>query len=156
MAGLPLPGEPAPRFTLTNQYGETVSSGGLTGQAAALVFFPFAFSRVCTDEMTALQANSSLFSSNGVRLLAVSTDHRYALRAWADSLGLQFDLLSDFWPHGAASRGFGAFDELTGHAGRFTFFISSDGTVASVVRSAPGESRSMADYARSLQALASV
>lgn len=154
MAGLPLPGEPAPRFTLTNQYGEIVSSEALTGQAHALVFFPFAFSRVCTDEMAALQADSSLFSSSGVRVIAVSTDHRYALRAWADSLELEFDLLSDFWPHGAAARRFGAFDENTGHAGRFTFFVSSDGTIASVVRSAPGEGRSMADYARSLQALA--
>lgn len=153
MAGLPSPGEPAPRFTLANQYGEAVSSEAQTGQGFALVFFPFAFSRVCSEEMAALQANVALFSSSGVFLAAVSTDHRYVLRAWADAQGLQFDLLSDFWPHGAVARRFGVFDEGTGHAGRFTFFLHPDGTVSSVVQSGPGEGRSMAEYAVSLRAL---
>ncbi|WP_026549171.1 redoxin domain-containing protein [Arthrobacter sp. Br18] len=154
MAGLPLPGEPAPQFRLTNQFGESVTSEGLAGHGFALVFFPFAFSRVCSMEMAALQAQAALFLSYDVRILAVSTDHRYALRAWADAQGLRFTLLSDFWPHGAAARTFNVFDEQTGHAGRSTFFITSAGTVASVVQSPPGEGRRMADYARSLEAMA--
>ena len=154
MARLPLPGEPAPDAELVNQHGEPVILSALRGSPAALVFFPFAFSRVCTQELTDLQAAAGLFAAQRVRLLGISTDSKFTLRAFAQSEQLSFDLLSDFWPHGAAARSFGVFDELTGHAGRFTFFLDADGVISSVVGSGPGEPRRAPDYADALSALA--
>ncbi len=149
-----MPGEPAPHAELVNQYGEPVRLGALRGAPAVLVFFPFAFSRVCTRELADLQAARGLFDSHGARLLGISTDSRFTLRAYAETEALSFDLLSDFWPHGAAARAFGVFDEQTGQAGRSTFFLDADGIVSSVVSSGAGEPRSAADYAVALAALA--
>ncbi len=154
MTRLPVPGEPAPDAELVNQHGETVRLSGLRGAPAALVFFPSAFSRVCTRELADLETSRGLFSAHRVRLLGISTDSKYTLRAYAEAEGLSFDLLSDFWPHGAAARAFGVFDGQAGHARRFTFFLDADGAVSSVVSSGPGEPRSAADYASALASLA--
>ncbi len=154
MTRLPVPGEPAPDAELVNQHGETVHLSALRGAPAALVFFPSAFSRVCTRELADLQGSRDLFSAHGVRLLGISTDSKYTLRAYAEAEGLSFDLLSDFWPHGAAARAFGVFDGEAGSARRSTFFLDADGVVSSVVSSDPGEPRSAAAYAAALALLA--
>ncbi|MHA7264721.1 redoxin domain-containing protein [Arthrobacter sp. TMN-37] len=154
MTRLPVPGEPAPEARLVNQHGETVRVSSLRGSPAALVFFPSAFSSVCTQELADLQAGRDRFAAHGVRILGLSTDSKYTLRAYAEAEGLSFDLLSDFWPHGAAARAFGVFDERAGHARRSTFFLDARGVVSSVVSSGPGEPRSAGDYAAALAALA--
>jgi peroxiredoxin len=154
VARLPAPGEPAPSAELVNQHGESVRLDALRGSPAALVFFPFAFSRVCTQELSELQAARSRFEAHGVRLMGISTDSKFTLRAYAQAEGISFDLLSDFWPHGAAARAFGVFDERTGHAGRTTFLLDADGVVSSVVSSPAGEPRRPSDYAKALAALA--
>lgn len=144
--GVPLAvGEPVPEFTLANQYGEPVSARQLAGRDYFMVFYPFAFSRVCTSELAELERLREGLAADGVRILAVSVDHKYALRAYAQEQGLGFDLLADFWPHGAVARHFGCFDAREGRATRSTFLVSQ-GRIAAHFSSPVGEARSPADY----------
>lgn len=145
-------GSVAPAFALANQFGETVRSDSLVG-GAVVVFFPFAFSRVCTDELGQLRDNLELFDAAGVSLVAVSVDHKYTLRAFADANDISFDLLADFWPHGSVTRSYGAFDEAHGYADRVSYVLDGSGTVRAVVSSAHGQGRPVADYASALSSV---
>ncbi|ALU40378.1 peroxiredoxin [Kocuria flava] len=147
-------GSPAPDFTLDNQYGEPVTLSALRGRPVALVFYPFAFSGVCTGELCQLQDSLSVFEDAGVRLLAVSTDSKYALRAFAREESFDFDLLSDFWPHGAVAQRYGVFDADSGMAERATFVLDAGGTVVDAFRSEPGTPRELASYRAALARLA--
>lgn len=142
-------GSVAPSFALANQFGETVAKTSLVG-GSVVVFFPFAFSRVCTDELGQLRDNLELFDAAGVSLVAVSVDHKYTLRAFADANDISFDLLADFWPHGSVTRAFDAFDEVHGYAERVSYVLDGSGTVRAVVSSPHGQGRPIADYARAV------
>ena len=152
-AGIPGLGDPAPVFELPNQYGEAVRSADLAGAPAVLVFYPFAFSRVCSGELAELAALQPEFRAAGARLLAVSCDAKYSLRAWASEQQWEFDLLSDFWPHGAAARSFGVFNEARGMAVRASFILDAGGSIRQILRSKPDEPRRAADYLAALSAL---
>ncbi|WP_417220830.1 redoxin domain-containing protein [Arthrobacter sp.] len=144
-AAHPLVGAPVPGFSLQNQFGETVSSADLGSGRHFLVFYPFAFSRVCTAELAALERLRPTLDQAGVHVHAVSVDHKYALRAYADEQGLGFDLLADFWPHGATARAFGCFDQEQGRALRSTFLLV-DGQVVHHFSSDVGQARNEQDY----------
>ncbi|WP_172627259.1 redoxin domain-containing protein [Zafaria cholistanensis] len=151
----PQPGDAVPEFLLENQYGERLGpgrEGGLGEGDYFVVFFPFAFSRVCTGELEALEALRPELQSRGVRILAVSVDHKYALRAYAQELGLGFDLLADFWPHGATATAFGCFDAVRGMATRSTFLVSG-GRVAARFATPVGQGRDPEDYRRAVERL---
>ncbi|MUK00797.1 redoxin domain-containing protein [Vibrio cholerae] len=145
-------GSVAPAFSLGNQFGETVESSSLVG-GSVVVFFPFAFSRVCTDELGQLRDNLDLFDAAGVTLVAVSVDHKYTLRAFADANDISFDLLADFWPHGAVTRAYGAFDDTKGYADRVSYVLDGAGVVRAVVSSEHGQGRPITDYSRALSAV---
>ena len=145
-------GSAAPGFALANQFGETVTRSSLVG-GSVVVFFPFAFSRVCTDELGQLRDNLELFDAAGVTLVAVSVDHKYTLRAFADANDISFDLLADFWPHGAVTRAYGAFDEEQGYAERISYVLDGAGVVRAVVSSPHGQGRPIADYAHALSSV---
>ena len=114
MSGLEL-GGPAPDFTLRDQFGQDVTLSSYRGKkAVALVFYPFAFSGVCTGEMAGIRDRLAEFLTFDSEVLAISCDPTYALRAFADADGLNFPLLSDFWPHGEVSRAYDVFDEGRG------------------------------------------
>lgn len=147
------PGDMAPGFTLPNQFGEPVSLAALRGTAVALVFYPFAFSGTCTGELGQLRDNSDRFDAAGVRLLAVSVDSKYTLRAYAAAEDLGFDLLSDFWPHGAAAQAYGVFDAARGMAGRGTFLIQADGTIADSFSAPTAQARPLERYWQALERL---
>ena len=87
-----------------------------------LVFYPFAFSGVCTGEMAGIRDRLAEFMTFDTEVLAISCDPMYALRAFADADGLNFPLLSDFWPHGEVTRAYDVFDDGQGlrRAGRRT------------------------------------
>ncbi|WP_104165355.1 redoxin domain-containing protein [Arthrobacter sp. SX1312] len=145
-------GTVAPGFALANQFGETVTRSSLVG-GSVVVFFPFAFSRVCTDELGQLRDSLELFDAAGVTLVAVSVDHKYTLRAFADANDISFDLLADFWPHGATTRAYGAFDEEQGYAERVSYVLDGAGVVRAVVSSPHGQGRPIADYAQALSSV---
>jgi peroxiredoxin len=120
---------------LVNQHGETVRSTDLLGAPALLVFFPMVLTPVCEGELGALAARQADFDASGARVVGLSVDHRYSLREASDRLGVDFDLLSDFWPHGEVARAFGAFDAARGHATRKTFVLDGGGRVVSILAS---------------------
>jgi peroxiredoxin len=150
---VPRPGDPAPELLLPDTHGALVSLIGLRGSPVALVFFLSAFSDTCTREVRELCDNLDEFEVAGVRLLGITCDSRPALRAWSDREGLGFDLLSDFWPHGAAARSFGVFDDSLGMAERGSFLIDADGIVRWQVVNAPSHPRDFGAYRAALAGL---
>lgn len=94
-----------------------------------LVFHPFAFTPLCEDEARDLQENLPAFESAETDVLLVSCDSSAARQAWKEKLGLTYTLASDFWPHGAAARTYGVFDESRGAPVRGTFLIDKAGSV---------------------------
>lgn len=147
-------GDKAPQFELSNQFGETVSlSELLSKKPVALVFFPLAFSGLCTGELCELQENLNIFADSGVQLVGISVDSKFALKAWAAQEGYDFSLLADFWPHGAVAREFGVFIEDAGIANRATFVIDQDAVIRSAFVTAPGEARDFSEYRAAIAAL---
>lgn len=122
-------GQQAPSFTARNQHGEQITVSGLHGAPAVIIFYPWAFSSICRGELAALRDDHESFVTLGSRVLAVSCDAMYTLRAYADAEGIPFDLLSDHWPHGAIAQAYGVFDELAGCARRGTFVVDSVGVI---------------------------
>ncbi|NNU28478.1 peroxiredoxin [Isoptericola sediminis] len=155
MADGTVPGadDPAPDFTLPDTHGTPTHLADLRGEPVLVVFFPFAFSGTCTAELGELRDHAGEFEAAGVRILAVSTDPVFTLRAWQEVEGFGFDLLSDFWPHGRAAQAFGVFDRATGHALRGSFLIDADGLVRWSTVLPRGARRDLDDY---LAALAEV
>lgn len=118
-----------------------------------LVFYPFAFTRVCTGELCVLRDDLVPSLPDGVRVLAISCDSMFTLRVYAETEGLEFPLLSDFWPHGAVASSYGVFDDERGCARRGTFLIDADGMVRWTVVNGIPDARDVADYRRALDAL---
>jgi peroxiredoxin len=144
-------GDQAPGFALRDQHGATVSLDDFAGSADVLiVFYPFAFSGVCGGELAELRDGLDQIMDASTAVLAISCDHRYSLRAYADRDGYQFPLLSDFWPHGAVSRAYGAFDESLGCSTRLSVVVDRAGTVRWTVRSEFEQPRSFDEYRRVL------
>jgi mycoredoxin-dependent peroxiredoxin len=94
-----------------------------------IIFYPWAFSSICRDELAAIRDDHERFVAVGARVLAVSCDAMYTLRAYADAEGIPFDLLSDHWPHGAIAQAYYVFDEESGCARRGTFVLDSAGLI---------------------------
>ncbi|HYO38235.1 MAG TPA: peroxiredoxin [Nocardioidaceae bacterium] len=148
-------GQPAPDFELRDQHGQSVRLSDFRGRRAVVVmFYPFAFSRVCTGELEAVRDALPAFESADVQLVAVSCDPMFALRSFAEQAGLTFPLLSDFWPHGEVARSFGVFDETRGCAGRSTFIVDKGGTVRWLVHNAMPDARDLEEQARALAVVA--
>jgi len=121
----------APVLALPDQHGAEQSlSAILADHPALLVFYPFAFSSICGNELTELQHHlQPVLTRQNIQLLAISCDPIYALRTYADREEFTFPLLSDFWPHGEAARAYGVFDEAKGCATRGSFLVAQDGTI---------------------------
>jgi peroxiredoxin len=135
-------GDPAPDFTLTDQYGTAHTLSSVAGERhALLVFFPFAFSGICTGELLEIQLNIDRFVNDKVGVYGVSCDPSPALKSWAAIEGYRFPLLSDFWPHGQVARSYGVFHEESGMAVRGTFLVSPAQRVEWSLTLGPGEQR---------------
>ena len=131
-AGLsPLPvGTMAPDFELANQNNERISLGSFRGTKAVLmVFYPFAFTGICTGELNQIKAHSSSFASESVQVLTISCDSPYTQKVFSLRDDLHFPLLSDFWPHGGVAQQYGVFNAGAGAANRGTFLIDADGVI---------------------------
>jgi peroxiredoxin len=142
----------APDFELPNQFGEHIRLSDFVGKSpVALVFFPLAFSSTCTAELCTLRDNLATFKQSGVELLGISVDSKATLRAFAEAEGYDFNLLADFWPHGAVAKEYGVFLEEKGFATRATYIIDVKGIIRAGFKTAPGEPRSLADYQAALE-----
>jgi mycoredoxin-dependent peroxiredoxin len=138
-------GHPAPDFTARNQHGEQVSLAALRGAPAVLIFYPWAFSRICRGELAAVRNSHERFAAAGARVLALSCDAMFTLRAYADAEEIGFDLLSDHWPHGAIANAYGVFDADAGCALRGTFVLDAEGVITWRTVNGIGEPRDLAD-----------
>ena len=107
-------GEPAPEFSLARAEGAPFTRADLLGRMTVLVFYPFAFSPVCTDQLALYDDLRGEFAARGATLYGVSCDATYSQEAFRKHLGVDMEQLSDFEPKGAACR---AFDVL--HPGGF-------------------------------------
>jgi mycoredoxin-dependent peroxiredoxin len=137
-------GHPAPDFTVRNQHGESVALAELRGGPLVLVFYPWAFSSICRGELAAMRDDHNRFRAAGARVLAVSCDSMFTLRAYADAEGIDFDLLSDHWPHGAVADAYGVFDREAGCALRGTFVLDAEGVITWQMVNGIGEPRDLA------------
>jgi peroxiredoxin len=147
-------GATAPDFTLSDQRGEEITlSEAVAEGPVALVFFPLAFSGICTGELCELRDNLAVFDDAKVRLLGISVDSVHALRVWAEQEGYDFSILSDFWPHGQVAQNYGAFVDERGIATRATVIIGEDRKVLASFETSPGEARDFSAYREALAAL---
>jgi peroxiredoxin len=147
-------GDEAPDFELRDQHGTPVRLSSFRGEKnVVLVFYPLAFSGVCSGEMQALRDEFPEASRDDVELLTVSVDSGYALRAWSDREKFGFGMLADFWPHGGVAKEYGVFEENLGIATRGTFIIDKDGVVRWKVVNPIPQARDIAEYQAALAGL---
>src|SRR5690349_23221294 len=99
-------GEPAPDFTLKTGEGEPFTREQLLGRTTVLVFYPFAFSPVCTDQLSVYNDLLEDFTARGATLYGVSCDASPSQLAFQQQLGVDIEQLSDFEPKGEACRAF--------------------------------------------------
>jgi mycoredoxin-dependent peroxiredoxin len=147
-------GAVAPDFELRDQHGTPVTLAQFRGaKNVVLVFYPLAFSGVCSGELCQMRDSFPEADRDDVEVLTVSVDSVYVHRAWADAEDFGFGLLSDFWPHGAVAKSYGVFDEEKGVATRGTFIIDKTGVVRWKVITAIPQARDLADYQKALAEL---
>lgn len=144
-------GTVAPDFALDDQFGQKVTLSDFRGKKpVVLVFFPLAFTGICTGELCALEENLGMFQDRNVELMAISVNSKATLAAWAETKGIEFTLLADFWPHGEVAQKFGVFLEDRGVANRATFVIDTEGVIRASFVTAPGEPRDIEAYRAAL------
>jgi len=146
---------PAPDFALRDQNNQVVRLADLRGaHAVLLVFYPYAFSNVCTGEMSQIRARLDEFLTFDAEVLAISCDPTHALRAFADHDGLNFPLLSDFWPHGEVTQRYGVFDETKGRPRRSSYVVDKRGLVRWAVHNPTSVGRDLDEHLRQLHHVA--
>jgi peroxiredoxin len=99
-------GDPAPAFTLKGDGDRVFTQADLTGTITVLVFYPFAFSPVCTDQLSLYDDLREEFAARGAVLYGVSCDSVWSQRAFREKLGVSIEQLSDFEPKGDTCRAF--------------------------------------------------
>jgi peroxiredoxin len=134
------PGAPAPEFTLKREDTSDFTREDLLGGTTVLVFYPFAFSPVCTDQLQIYEEALEDFAAQGATLYGVSTDSVWAQKAFKEKLGVTIEQLSDFEPKGETSRAFGVYFEPGGMTNRALVIVGPDGVVRwSHLADSPGE-----------------
>lgn len=146
-------GREAPDFELRDSAGDTVRLSDYRGKKnVLLVFYPFAFSPGCSNELCDLRdQNPDIVSDEETEVLAVSVDPVWSLRAWKEQQSFSNRFLSDFWPHGEVSRLYGAFDEVLGFAQRHTFLVDRHGIVRFIERNSAKQLRDQDNWREALQ-----
>jgi peroxiredoxin len=123
-------GDRAPEFDFEETRERRIRLSDFLGRRnVLLVFHPFAFTPLCTEEALDLQENLASFRNAETDIVFVSCDTAPARQAWREELGAEYTFGSDFWAHGANAKAYGVFDEATGAPVRGTFLIDKEGTV---------------------------
>jgi peroxiredoxin (alkyl hydroperoxide reductase subunit C) len=148
-------GQEAPDFTLKDPANEDVALSAFRGSKnVVLVFYPLAFSSVCTRQLTEIGEHEARYAGDGAQVVALSVDSRYVQRRFGQELGLRDTiLLADFEPKGAVSRAYGVYLDERGYSGRASFVIDRAGVVRSAqVTDVPSEVPDEEEYFRALAA----
>jgi peroxiredoxin (alkyl hydroperoxide reductase subunit C) len=122
------PGTPAPEFRLITEKGKEFTQDDLRGQTTVLVFYPFAFSPVCADQLNVYNEVLDEFEAAGARLFGVSCDASWSQKAFRRHVGVEIPQLSDFEPKGATCRAFGVYHDA-GFPQRALVITDPDGIV---------------------------
>ena len=150
----PAVGDEAPDFTLKDQNNEEVTLSSFRGEKAVLIiFYPFAFTGICTGELTRVRDELDTFQNDDVQVLTISVDSPYTHKVFSEREGFEFPLLSDFWPHGAVAQAYGSFHEGAGMAIRGTFLVDKQGIVRFTELNGPGEGRDATAWQTAIKAL---
>jgi mycoredoxin-dependent peroxiredoxin len=121
--------EPAPEFSLATEDRSPFTRADLLGHRTLLVFYPFAFSPVCTDQLNLYEEVLDEIEQRGVRVFGVSCDSGYTQKAFKAHLGITIPQLSDWEPKGEACRAFGVYHPA-GFPERALVLVDADGNVA--------------------------
>lgn len=144
-------GDEAPDFTLRDQNNEAVTLSDFRGsQAVLLIFYPLAFTGICTGELCVVRDDMATFQNDDVQVMTISVDSIYSHKIFSEREDYQFPLLSDFWPHGAVADSYGVFDAEKGLATRGTFIIDKQGVVRWKVENAIPDARDISEYRKAL------
>ena len=147
-------GETAPDFDLKDQHGNKIKLSSFKGDKNVVVLFiPFAFTGTCTGELCAIRDDLAAFQNDNVQVLAISCDSPFTQKVFAEQEGYKFPVLADFWPHGAAAKAYGIFNEDLGCALRGTFIIDKAGIIRWSVVNGLGDARNNGDYKTAIAAL---
>ena len=148
-------GTEAPDFSLKDQNNQEVTLSSFRGKRSVLVvFYPLAFSGICTNELCSVRDDLPNFQNDDVQILAISVDHPFTLKAWSDAQGYDFPLLADFWPHGEVATAYGVFNDTRGMALRGTFLVDKDGIVRFSEVNQPGDARDQGGWKKAVAELA--
>lgn len=147
-------GEEAPDFELASHRGGNIKLSDLRGRKNVVVaFHPFAWTPVCERQMTGYEAEQPSLTKHDAHVLGVSADAVPPKAAWASSLGgLSYDLLSDFFPHGAVAERYGVL-RPEGFPERAVFVVDKNGTVVFAKRYDLGELPDVAEVLTVLEGL---
>lgn len=126
-APVPQPGQKAPDFRLRGPGGLPYTLSEHLGSPVVLVFFPEAFSPVCSHQMPGIQRRLQEFDALGAVVYGISVDNHHANSAFARALGLSFPLLSD--SHHTTSAAYGIWSEEYACCARATFVVGRDGHI---------------------------
>jgi peroxiredoxin (alkyl hydroperoxide reductase subunit C) len=122
------PGTKVPEFKLATESGESFTEANLLGTKTVLVFYPFAFSPVCTDQLQIYEQSLAEIKAQGADIYGVSCDSSWSQKAFREKLGVNIPQLSDFEPKGAACAAFGVLHP-GGFPQRALVIAGSDGVV---------------------------
>ena len=142
-------GQQAPDFTLEDENGDKITLSELRGEPVVLMFYPFDWSGLCTQEMCTLRDNYTDWQAAGARVFGISRDSKYSHKAWKEHLGLSYSLLADL--RGDVAKQYGAWNEAAYRADRMTVVIDPDGIVSYVVHNNSGTMRDQNEALRAVR-----
>lgn len=124
-------GDKAPDFTLADINQVKVRLSDYLGKRnVLLVFYPMAFSPVCSAQIPSYQKIYDKFEDLNTEVAAISVDSIFTHKAWADGLGgISYPLLSDFWPHGGVAEQYGVMREVEGFSERALIVVDKEGII---------------------------
>lgn len=147
-------GREAPDFTLRDQNREEFTLSEWRGKKAVLVvFYPFAFTGICTGELNRIRDQLPAFQNDDVQVVTISCDSVYSQKVFSMREELEFPLLADYWPHGEVARSYGVFNDEGGFANRGTFLVDRAGIVRFAEMNAIGEGREADDWIAAIKSL---
>lgn len=125
-------GSKAPDFTLTNSDKQAITLSEHFGKPIVLLFFPLAFTSVCTAELCSVRDNIAFYNQTNATVLGISVDSPFTLAKFKEEQKLNFQLLSDF--NKEVSGAYGSLYEnfvlgLKGVSKRSAFVINTEGTI---------------------------
>ena len=147
-------GDPALDFTLRDQNNEEVILSSFRDEKAVLIiFYPLAFTGICTGELCRVRDELATFQNDDVQVLTISVDSVFAHKVFSERERYEFPLLSDFWPHGGVAQRYGVFNETTGFADRGTFLIDKTGVIRFTEHNGPGQGRDATVWQEAIKSL---